>query len=59
MPAAVSVRPRRSPETSPASEPAEQRAEAQALLKWLFVAKVVSAGLIILGFGLFFQFQLG
>ena len=41
------------------AEKAEQRAEAQALLKWLFVAKVVSAGLIILGFGLFFQFQLG
>jgi hypothetical protein len=41
------------------AEKAERRAEAQALLKWLFVAKVVSAGLIILGFGLFFQFQLG
>jgi hypothetical protein len=41
------------------AEKAEHRAENEALLKWLFVAKVVSAGLIILGFGLFFQFQLG
>ncbi len=41
------------------AEKAEHRAETDALLRWLFVAKVVSAGLIILGFGLFFQFQLG
>src|SRR5688572_10000475 len=40
------------------AEKAERRAENEGLLKWLFVAKVVSAGLIILGFGLFFQFQL-
>ncbi len=40
------------------AEKAAHRAETDALLKWLFVAKVVSAGLIILGFGLFFQFQL-
>jgi hypothetical protein len=41
------------------AEKAERHAEAQALLKWLFVAKVVSAGLIILGFGFFVLFQLG
>jgi len=41
------------------AEKAEHRAETDALLKWLFVAKVVSAGLVILGFGLFFLFQLG
>jgi hypothetical protein len=41
------------------AERAERKAENEALLKWLFVAKVVSAGLVILGFGLFFQFQLG
>jgi hypothetical protein len=41
------------------AERAERRAENEALLKWLFVAKVVSAGLIILGFGLFVLFQLG
>lgn len=40
------------------AEKAEHWAETDALLRWLFVAKVVSAGLIILGFGLFFQFQL-
>jgi hypothetical protein len=40
------------------AEKAEHLAETDALLKWLFVAKVVSAGLVILGFGLFFQFQL-
>jgi hypothetical protein len=34
-------------------------AEPRTLLKWLFVAKVVSAGLIILGFGFFVLFQLG
>jgi len=43
---------------SPA-ERAERRAETRTLLKWLFVAKVVSAGLIILGFGFFVLFQLG
>ena len=41
------------------AEKAERHAEAEALLKWLFVAKVVSAGLIILGFGFFVLFQLG
>jgi len=41
------------------AEQAERQAEAQTLLKWLFPAKVVSAGLVILGFGLFFLFQLG
>jgi hypothetical protein len=40
------------------AEKAARQAENDTLLKWLFVAKVVSAGLIILGFGLFFQFQL-
>jgi hypothetical protein len=41
------------------AERAERHAESAALLKWLFVAKVVSAGLIILGFGFFVLFQLG
>jgi len=41
------------------AERAERQAEVRALLKWLFVAKVVSAGLIILGFGFFVLFQLG
>ena len=45
-------------ETMTRAERAERRAENETLLKWLFVAKVVSAGLIILGFGLFFLFQL-
>jgi hypothetical protein len=40
------------------AEKAEHRAETRALLKVLFVAKVVSAGLIILGFGFFVLFQL-
>ena len=40
------------------AERAERRAENETLLKWLFIPKVVSAGLIILGFGLFFLFQL-
>lgn len=40
------------------AERAEHRAETQALMKALSVAKIVSAGLIILGFG-FFLFQLG
>ena len=41
------------------AERAAHRAEVQALTKPLFVAKVVSAGLIILGFGFFVLFQLG
>jgi hypothetical protein len=41
------------------AEKAEHAAQSQTLLKWLFVAKVVSAGLIILGFGFFALFQLG
>lgn len=41
------------------AERAEHRAETQTLLKVLSVAKIVSAGLIILGFGFFFLFQLG
>ncbi|WP_157961386.1 hypothetical protein [Microvirga flavescens] len=40
------------------AERAEHRAEMKSLVKPLFVAKVVSAGLIILGFGFFFLFQL-
>jgi uncharacterized membrane-anchored protein YhcB (DUF1043 family) len=41
------------------AERAEHHAETAALLKWLLVAKIVSAGLIILGFGFFVLFQLG
>jgi len=41
------------------AERAERRAENQSLLKVLSVAKIVSAGLVILGFGFFFLFQLG
>ena len=41
------------------AERAEHRAKTQALMKALSVAKIVSAGLIILGFGFFFLFQLG
>jgi hypothetical protein len=41
------------------AEKAERLPFGPPLLKWLFVAKVVSAGLVILGFGLFFLFQLG
>lgn len=40
------------------AERAEHHSETQTLLKALFVAKVVSAGLIILGFGFFVLFQL-
>lgn len=40
------------------AERAEHRAETDLLLKILFVAKVISAGLIILGFGFFVLFQL-
>ncbi|MFC4175398.1 hypothetical protein ACFOYU_25565 [Microvirga sp. GCM10011540] len=48
----------RAQESMSRAERAERRAEAQRLLKGLFVAKVVSAGLIILGFGFFVLFQL-
>ena len=41
------------------AERAEHRAETEALLKVLSVAKIVSAGLVILGFGFFLLFQLG
>jgi hypothetical protein len=41
------------------AERAAHRAEVETLMKPLFVAKVVSAGLIILGFGFFVLFQLG
>jgi hypothetical protein len=41
------------------AERAEHRAESDALLNWLLVVKIVSAGLIILGFGFFVLFQLG
>lgn len=41
------------------AERAEHAAETHSLLKPLFVAKIVSAGLIILGFGFFVLFQLG
>jgi hypothetical protein len=41
------------------AERAERQSESETLLKALFVAKVVSAGLIILGFGFFVLFQLG
>ncbi|WP_230530598.1 hypothetical protein [Microvirga roseola] len=40
------------------AERAERHAETQSLLRPLFIAKVVSAGLVILGFGFFFLFQL-
>lgn len=40
------------------AERAERQAGVRVLLKWLSVAKIVSAGLVILGFGLFFLFQL-
>ena len=41
------------------AERAEHEAETRALLKVLSIAKIVSAGLVILGFGFFFLFQLG
>jgi len=41
------------------SEKASRRAEAASIQKPLFLAKVVSAGLVILGFGFFALFQLG
>ncbi|NIX76696.1 hypothetical protein [Microvirga terricola] len=40
------------------AEKAELRAEQQATERYRFVAKVVSAGLVILGFGFFALFQL-
>ncbi|MGO4387249.1 hypothetical protein AB4Y85_06905 [Microvirga sp. 2YAF29] len=46
-------------ETMTRAERAERREETRVLLKYLFVAKVVSAGFVILGFGLFFMYQLG
>jgi hypothetical protein len=49
----------RARESMSRAERAEHHAESQTLLKWLFVAKVISAGLIILGFGFFVLFQLG
>ncbi|MBF9231800.1 hypothetical protein [Microvirga alba] len=45
-------------ETMTRAERAERRAEIQATEKYRFVAKVVSAGLVILGFGFFALFQL-
>jgi hypothetical protein len=42
-----------------AAERAERRAEIEAAAVPLLVAKIVSAGLIIVGFGLFFIFELG
>lgn len=40
------------------AERAEHRAESERLLGYLHVAKIVSAGLVILGFGFFALFQL-
>jgi hypothetical protein len=40
------------------SERAEHQAESRRLLGYLHVAKIVSAGLVILGFGFFVLFQL-
>jgi len=42
-----------------AAERAERRAKIEAAAVPLLVAKIVSAGLIIVGFGLFFIFELG
>ncbi|KFG70765.1 hypothetical protein [Microvirga sp. BSC39] len=42
-----------------AAERAERRAEIEAAASPLLVAKIVSAGLIVVGFVLFFVFQLG
>ncbi|MGO4573486.1 hypothetical protein [Microvirga sp. 2TAF3] len=41
------------------AERAEHHHETRMMMKALFVAKVVSAGLVILGFGFFALFQLG
>ncbi|MCG7392323.1 hypothetical protein MHY87_05335 [Microvirga sp. ACRRW] len=46
-------------ETMTRAERAERREETRVLLKYLSVAKIVSAGFVILGFGFFFLFQLG
>jgi hypothetical protein len=40
------------------SDQAEHRAETHRLLGYLHVAKIVSAGMVILGFGFFVLFQL-
>lgn len=42
-----------------AAERAERRAEIESAAFPLLVAKIASAGLIVVGFGLFFVFQLG
>ncbi|KLK93305.1 hypothetical protein AA309_09975 [Microvirga vignae] len=42
-----------------AAEKAERRAEIESAALPLLVAKIVSAGLIVVGFGLFLVFQLG
>jgi hypothetical protein len=42
-----------------AAERAERRAEIEAAAVPLLVAKIVSAGLIVVGFGMFFIFELG
>jgi uncharacterized protein involved in response to NO len=42
-----------------AAERAERRAEIESAAVPLLVAKIVSAGLIVVGFGLFFVFDLG
>ena len=42
-----------------AAERAERRAEIEAAAGPLLVAKILSAGLIVVGFGMFFLFQLG
>jgi hypothetical protein len=42
-----------------AAERAERRAEIESAAVPLLVAKIASAGLIVVGFGLFFVFQLG
>lgn len=41
------------------AERAERQEENRLLLRYLFIAKVVSAGFVILGFGLFFALELG
>jgi hypothetical protein len=46
-------------ESMSAAEKAERRAEIENAALPLLVAKIVSAGLITVGFGLFFVFQLG
>jgi uncharacterized protein involved in response to NO len=42
-----------------AAERAERRAEIESAAVPLLVAKIVSAGLLVIGFGLFFVFDLG